>query len=529
MEVFAAACRAASERFVPFVIECVPKALKLSTRHLLRGDISRAALVVMPMIAAPAARCEAAPPLADSSAAAAEAERHAEALINTATRATSRRRDGPSAEVVRLKKAELAVHAAMVSVALGGALALAGKWLLQQREKRDANAGLRALLRRLGRDCRGPLPGFDEYEARILGHIVDPDDVDVAFEDIGGIDAMKSEVYDLVVLPLHEPELFAQKPQDDAANGGGAKPARRRRRPLAGPATGVLFYGAPGTGKTMLAKAIALESKAVFINVRMSVLMDKYFGESQKLAAAVFSVAQKLAPAVIFLDELDAFLKRRGGRGDGGDDAGAAMSTMKAEFLSLWDGVLARNAHGPGGGVVVLGATNRPHDVDAAFLRRLPRQFEVPMPDAKAREAILARALDGERLAAGDERLIADVAARTDGFSGSDLVELCRTAAFEPVRELAAARRKAGAPAAGAQASGPGASAEAAQPRAISRADFFRVALKRVRPTGSAALEFGAREDIKLAKARARQYEQEQARVEQEEQHDAGDLNDEVD
>ena len=151
------------------------------------------------------------------------------------------------------------------------------------------------------------------------------------------------------------------------------------------------------------------------------------------------------------------------------------------------------------------------------------------MPDARARESILARALDGETLAAGDELLLRDVAARTDGFSGSDLVELCRTAAFEPVRELAAARRKAGAPAAGAQASGPGASAEAAQPRAISRADFFRVALKRVRPTGSAALEFGAREDIKLAKARARQYEQEQARVEQEEQHDAGDLNDEVD
>ena len=84
--------------------------------------------------------------------------------------------------------------------------------------------------------------------------------------------------------------------------------------------------------------------------------------------------AQKLAPAVIFLDELDAFLKRRGGRGEGGDDAGAAMSTMKAEFLSLWDGVLARGGHGPGGGVVVLGATNRPHDVDAAFLRRLPRR-----------------------------------------------------------------------------------------------------------------------------------------------------------
>ena len=96
MEVFAAACRAASERLVPFVIECVPKALKLSMRHLLRGDISRAALAVAPMIAAPAARCEAAPPLADSSAAAGEAERHAEALIDTATRAASRpRHAGP--------------------------------------------------------------------------------------------------------------------------------------------------------------------------------------------------------------------------------------------------------------------------------------------------------------------------------------------------------------------------------------------------------------------------------------------------
>ncbi|KAK5972909.1 hypothetical protein GCK32_002327 [Trichostrongylus colubriformis] len=141
---------------------------------------------------------------------------------------------------------------------------------------------------------------------------------------------------------------------------------------------GILLYGPPGCGKTLLAKAVARAAGCRFINLQVSNLTDKWYGESQKLAAAVFSVAQKFQPTIIFIDEIDSFLRDRQAH----DHEATAM--MKAQFMSLWDGFASTNDR-----VIVMGATNRPQDVDPAILRRMSARFAIPMPSEQQREQIL--------------------------------------------------------------------------------------------------------------------------------------------
>ncbi|PWA83641.1 ATPase, AAA-type, core, P-loop containing nucleoside triphosphate hydrolase [Artemisia annua] len=232
--------------------------------------------------------------------------------------------------------------------------------------------------------------------------VVNPDDIDVEFDSIGGLDSTKQALYELAILPLRRPELFASGR-------------------LLSPQKGVLLYGPPGTGKTMLAKAIAKESGAVFINVRVSNLMSKWFGDAQKLA--IFSLAHKLQPAIIFIDEVDSFLGQR--RSSDND----ALTNMKTEFMALWDGFTTdKNAR-----VMVLAATNRPSDLDEAILRRLPQAFEIGKPGQAERAKILKVTLKGEQI---DENIdFYHIASLCGGFTGSDIVELCKQAAYFPLKE----------------------------------------------------------------------------------------------
>ncbi|KAL1553152.1 outer mitochondrial transmembrane helix translocase-like isoform X1 [Salvia divinorum] len=257
------------------------------------------------------------------------------------------------------------------------------------------------IARRLGR----PLIETNTYEDVIACDVVNPDDIDVTFDSVGGLDSIKEALYDLVILPLRRPDLFSHGK-------------------LLSPQKGVLLYGPPGTGKTMLAKAIAKESGAVFINVRISNLMSKWFGDAQKLVTAIFTLAYKIQPAIIFIDEVDSFLGQRKSSDH------EALINMKTEFMALWDG-FTTDQHAQ---VMVLAATNRPSELDEAILRRFPQSFEVGIPNLKERVAVLKVILKDENVEDGID--YDHIASLCDGCTGSDLLELCKKAAYYPIRDL---------------------------------------------------------------------------------------------
>eukprot|EP00128_Syssomonas_multiformis_P010251 Colp12_sorted_trinity150504_noHs@16605 len=246
---------------------------------------------------------------------------------------------------------------------------------------------------------------LNQYEWIIASNIVDPTDIEVTWEDIAGLDESVEELKETVVLPLTRPDIF----QNSSA--------------LLKPPKGCLLYGPPGCGKTMLAKSVAKAADCVFINLQMSTLTEKWYGESQKLVAALFSLAQKLQPCIVFLDEADALFRDRQKTDH------EVTSMMKNQFMALWDGLQSDNAR-----IVFLCATNRPHDIDKAFLRRMPKTFHIGLPSLEQRMSLLRKFLQGEVVEEGFD--YQRVAVATEGYSGSDLKELCRTAAMATVRDL---------------------------------------------------------------------------------------------
>ncbi|KAG7489019.1 ATPase family AAA domain-containing protein 1-A-like [Solea senegalensis] len=279
------------------------------------------------------------------------------------------------------------------------------KWVVDAmdptaKQKNQAKKRAEQLMKRIG------VEGIKltEYEMNIASHLVDPQTMKVSWRDIAGLDEVINELQDTVILPFQKRHLLA-----------GSK--------LFQPPRGVLLFGPPGCGKTMIAKATAKASGCKFINLQASTLTDMWYGESQKLTAAVFSLAVKIHPCIIFIDEIESFLRNRSSL----DHEATAM--MKAQFMSLWDG-LDTSATTQ---VMVMGATNRPQDVDPAILRRMPTTFHVGLPNTRQRQEILRLILAGENLSNAIN--LKEIAERTEGYSGSDLRELCRDAAMYRVRD----------------------------------------------------------------------------------------------
>ncbi|TYI00381.1 hypothetical protein ES332_A11G131100v1 [Gossypium tomentosum] len=252
----------------------------------------------------------------------------------------------------------------------------------------------------------------NEFEKKLLADVIPPSDIGVSFDDIGALENVKDTLKELVMLPLQRPELFC-------------------KGQLTKPCKGILLFGPPGTGKTMLAKAVATEAGANFINISMSSITSKWFGEGEKYVKAVFSLASKIAPSVIFVDEVDSMLGRRENPGEH-----EAMRKMKNEFMVNWDGLRTKDKER----VLVLAATNRPFDLDEAVIRRLPRRLMVNLPDAPNREKILRVILAKEDLSPNVD--LETIANMTDGYSGSDLKNLCVTAAHCPIREILEKEKK---------------------------------------------------------------------------------------
>ncbi|POW07549.1 hypothetical protein PSTT_08134 [Puccinia striiformis] len=259
------------------------------------------------------------------------------------------------------------------------------------------------VMKNLGLDKK--LLELDDHEAMLIGEVIQPDEIEVGFPDIGGLDPIINDLKESVIFPLCYPSTF------------------KSSAGLFSSPKGVLLYGPPGCGKTMLAKTLAKESGAMFINIKPSDLSSKWFGESSKLVAALFSLSQKLQPSIIFIDEIDSFMRERSRT----DHEVSGM--MKAEFMTLWDGLATGSSR-----ILVLGATNRPNDIDPAILRRMPKRIPIGLPNLEQRTNILNLLLKDINME--DGLSIDYLAEQTANYSGSDLKEFCRTAVMAPIKEL---------------------------------------------------------------------------------------------
>ncbi len=231
-----------------------------------------------------------------------------------------------------------------------------------------------------------------------------PDEERVTFKDVGGLDAIKRQIRKKIILPFQKPSLF-----------------KRFKKRVGG---GILLYGPPGCGKTLLARATAGECDAAFFNVAISDILDMYIGESERKLHAIFEKARSSTPAVLFFDEIEAL----GGKRQYTREATA--SKIVSQFLSEMDGFGQNNT-----GVLILGATNVPWAIDPAFRRpgRFDRPLFVPPPDAEARHAILDIQLEGRPV---DGRIdLKYFVKRTSGFSGADLHNLVESGADEAIEE----------------------------------------------------------------------------------------------
>ena len=227
----------------------------------------------------------------------------------------------------------------------------------------------------------------------------------VTWDDVGGLEPVKRELQEIVQYPVEHPEMFAKF---------GMAPSK-----------GVLFYGPPGCGKTLLAKAIANECQANFISIKGPELLTMWFGESEANVRDVFDKARQAAPCVLFFDELDSIAKARGT--SAGDSGGS--DRVLNQLLTEMDGV------GPNKNVFVIGATNRPDQIDPALMRpgRLDQLIYIPLPDEPSRLSVLKATLKKTPLASDVD--LNQIARITGGFSGADLTEICQRSCKLAIRQ----------------------------------------------------------------------------------------------
>ncbi|KZT26313.1 AAA-domain-containing protein [Neolentinus lepideus HHB14362 ss-1] len=271
-------------------------------------------------------------------------------------------------------------------------------------EERDSYMESDEIVERVKRD-----PDLDSHERRLVGCIVDAASMPTGFDQVHLPPTTIDAVRTIVSLPILHPTAFHHGILKDHNM------------------TGCLLFGPPGTGKTLIVRALAKEAGCRMLAVSPSDVMDMYVGEGEKLVKSVFSLARRLAPCVVFMDEIDAlFGARSSARETGGAIAHRGVIT---EFMQEMDGLRSSKDDN----ITVIGATNRPFDLDDAVLRRLPRRLLIDLPGEKERAEILNILLRNETLA--EDVDVAILAKKTESFSGSDLKHLCVATALDAVKE----------------------------------------------------------------------------------------------
>ena len=225
----------------------------------------------------------------------------------------------------------------------------------------------------------------------------------VGWDDIAGLESAKSAIMEVVCWPMLRPDLFSG---------------------IRAPPKGLLLFGPPGTGKTLIGKCVASSVKATFFSISSSSLTSKWIGEGEKLVKALFAVARVYQPSVVFVDEIDSLLSQRT------EGENEATRRIKTEFLVQFDGCGTNSDDR----VLVIGATNRPAEIDEAARRRFRKKLYIPLPEAPARRSLVENLLKAQKHSLTEVQLH-DIVEKTRGYSGSDLDGLTREASLGPLRD----------------------------------------------------------------------------------------------
>ena len=261
----------------------------------------------------------------------------------------------------------------------------------------------------------GPISGKDKQAgthkfSQEIGTVIEQSILEkasmVKWEDLIGLDDVKKKMMETIVLPIKNPELFTG---------------------LLTPSKGILLFGPPGNGKTMVAKAIASQcgEDVTFFNMSAGTLTSRYYGDSEKLIQALFAIAAEKQPSVVFIDEIDSILGARS------SEEHEASRRLKTEFLVQFDGVGTRQEDR----IVVVGSTNRPFDLDEAVLRRFTARIFLPLPSLEARSQMIKNQLKTVKSEMTDAE-IQEISKKTEGYSFADLRAVCQEAAMEPIRSF---------------------------------------------------------------------------------------------